>query len=364
MITSSEILEGRILVVDDQAVNVVLLERMLSGAGYLSVACTTDPTEVSRLHREQGFDLILLDLQMPGKDGFEVMEELKEIEPEGYLPVLVITAQPGHKLRALGAGAKDFVSKPFELAEVLARVHNMLEVRLVHRRLHAFNDLLEERVKERTAELHESYRESVLAMTRAVEYRDEDTGEHVHRISHFSRELAQRLGMDGSFVDRIAFASPMHDVGKLGIPDRILLKQARLTPEEWEVMKGHTTIGARILGESTSPYRGMATEIALDHHERWDGGGYPNGKKGEAIPLSARIMMLCDVYDALRSKRPYKAAIDHPRAADIISHGDDRTQPGHFDPGVLAAFERCHTSFRDIFEECSGETGIPGPASR
>ena len=305
-----------------------------------SITSTMDPGEVCELHRKNRYDLILLDLQMPGMDGFQVMEGLKEIEPDGYLPVLVITAQPGHKLRALQAGAKDFISKPFELAEVLARVHNMLEVRLLHKELHNYNDVLEQRVRERTADLQESYLETIFTMMRAAEHKDEDTGAHVQRISYYSRELARMLGLDEEFVDTIFFASPMHDIGKIGIPDHILLKPGALTPEEWEVMKGHTSMGAKILGNSKSPYLRMGAEIALNHHERWDGGGYPNGKRGEAIPLPARIMNICDIYDALRSKRPYKPAFDHLKTMDIITRGDGRTQPEHFDPAVLAAFTR------------------------
>jgi len=294
--------------------------------------------------------LILLDLLMPGMDGFQVMEGLKEIEPDGYLPVLVITAQPGHKLRALQAGAKDFISKPFELAEVLARVHNMLEVRLLHKELHSFNDVLEQRVRERTADLQESYLETIFTMTRAAEHKDEDTGAHVQRISYSSRELARMLGLDEEFVDTIFFASPMHDIGKIGIPDHVLLKPGPLTPDEWEIMKGHALMGSKILGDSKSPYLKMGAEIALNHHESWDGGGYPNGARGEAIPLAARIVNICDVYDALRSKRPYKPACDHLKTVGIVTRGDGRTHPERFDPAILAAFKQHHHSFRDIFE--------------
>lgn len=350
MISSSDILHGNILIVDDLEANILLLERMLRGAGYDSITSTMDPTEVCALHRQHCYDLILLDLQMPVMDGFQVMEGLKEIEAGGYLPVLVITAQPGHKLRAFKAGAKDFIGKPFEIPEVLARVHNMLEMRLLHKQLHNYNDVLEQRVQERTAELQENYLETIFTLTRAAEYKDEDTGAHVKRISYYSRELAGMLGMEKEFVDQMFFASPMHDVGKIGIPDHILLKPGGFTPDEWEIMKGHAAMGAKILGNSKSPYLKMAAEIALNHHERWDGGGYPDGKRGEAIPLSARILNICDIYDALRSKRPYKPAFDHLKAVEIITHGDDRTRPDHFDPKILAAFKKNHQMFCDIFE--------------
>jgi putative two-component system response regulator len=350
MISSSDILHGKVLIVDDLEVNVLLLERMLRGAGYESITSTMDPLEVCALHLKNRYDLILLDLQMPGMDGFQVMEALKETEPDGYLPVLVITAQPDHKLRALKAGAKDFIGKPFDLAEVLIRVFNMIEVRLLQKELHNYNDVLEQRVRERTADLEESYLETIFTMTRAAEYKDEDTGAHVKRISYYSRELARMLGLDEEFVDKIFFASPMHDIGKIGIHDHVLLKPGGFTPEEWEVMKGHTSMGAKILGSGKSPYLKMGAEIALNHHERWDGGGYPNGKRDEAIPLAARIMNICDIYDALRSKRPYKPAFDHLKTVDIITRGDGRTQPEHFDPVIFAAFKQNHQSFRDIFE--------------
>ena len=364
MINLSDILAAKVLIVDDLEANVQVLSRMLVSAGYTSVESTMNPLEVRGLHLKNRYDLILLDLLMPGMDGYQVMEGLKEIEEDGYLPVLVITAQPDQKLRALRAGAKDFVSKPFDLTEVRARVYNMLEVRLLHKKLHNYNDLLEQRVRERTADLQEGYLETIFTMTRAAEHKDEDTGVHVKRISYYCRELARILGPDEEFVDRIFFASPMHDIGKIGIPDHVLLKPGRFTRDEWDVMKRHTSMGWRILGHSKSPYLMMGAEIALSHHERWNGGGYPNGTRGEAIPLTARIMAICDIYDALRSKRPYKPAFDHQKTVDIITNGDDYTRPGHFDPVVLAAFEQYHRSFRDIFEAHEAETMQDGNTGR
>ncbi len=350
ILDSNDILFSKILIVDDQQVNITLLERMLKRAGYVSVNSTMNPLDVCELHRQNHYDLILLDLCMPIMDGFQVLERLTEIETEDYIPVLVITAQPDQKLRALKAGAKDFISKPFEISEVLARVHNMLEVRLLNKTLHHYNDVLEQRVQRRIADLHLSHLETILVMTRAAEHKDEDTGVHVQRISYYSRELARILGMDDVFIDTIFFASPMHDIGKIGIPDHILLKPSGLAPEEWIIMKGHTAMGDKILGNCKSPYLRMGAEIALNHHERWEGGGYPNGNQGEAIPLSARIMAICDIYDALRSHRPYKPAFDHPKTLDIITHGDGRTQPDHFDPAILDAFKQNHEVFCNIFE--------------
>ncbi len=350
MIDNVAIFKARILVVDDMETNVQLLVRMLVSAGYSAVTSCMDPRAVCTLHSQHAYDLILLDLMMPGMDGFQVMEGLKEIAPDGYLPVLVVSAQPGEKLRALQSGAKDFISKPFALAEVLARVHNMLEVRLLHQALQHANDVLEQRVRERTADLQENYLETIFIMTRAAEHKDDDTGAHVQRISHYASALARLLGQDEDFIDRMFFASPMHDIGKIGIPDHVLLKPGGFTPEEWEIMKGHAAMGAVILGNGKSRYLKMGAEIALNHHERWDGSGYPHGKRGEEIPLTARIMNICDIYDALRSKRPYKPAFDHEKAVDILTQGDGRTQPEHFSPPILAVFQKNHLLFRDIFE--------------
>ncbi|HTL98603.1 MAG TPA: HD domain-containing phosphohydrolase [Holophagaceae bacterium] len=353
MADPAAIFNASILIVDDLDANVQLLTRMLASAGYTSIASTMDPVEVCDLHLKHPFDLILLDLQMPGMDGFQVIEELRGFEPGGYLPVLVITAQPDHKLRALQAGAKDFISKPFELAEVLARVHNMLEVRLLHSELRGHNEALEERVRERTADLQENYLETIFTMSRAAEFKDEETGFHLRRISRFCLHLSRLLGLDEAFADTIYFSSPMHDIGKIGVPDHILLKPGDLTPDEWVVMRGHPLMGSQILGNSKSSYLQMGAEIALNHHERWDGGGYPNGKRGEAIPMASRIMNICDIYDALRSQRPYKPAFDHATAMGIMTRGDGRTQPEHFDPAILDAFQRSHAAFAGIFDTCA-----------
>lgn len=351
VISLSTILKSKVLIVDDQEANVMLLEQILLREGYEAVSSTLKSTDVCDLHRQHAYDLILLDLQMPDMDGFAVMEELKQIEKDSYLPVLVITAQPDQKLRALKAGAEDFITKPFEIAEVLMRVHNMLKVRLLNKELHSYNEILEQRVHERTADLKEGYQETIFTMTRAAEHKDEDTGAHVQRISYYSRVLSEALGMDNEFIETIFFASPMHDIGKIGVPDHVLLKPSGLVQNEWEMMQEHAAMGAKILGDSKSPYLKMGADIALNHHEKWDGTGYPNGKKGNEIPLAARIMCICDIYDALRSKRPYKLAFDHQKTVEIIIHGDSRTQPTHFDPLILNAFMLNHQAFCDIFDE-------------
>ena len=333
MMDSLNILRAKILIVDDEEVHIHQLERMLWGAGYVSFASIQDPAEVFALHLKNHYDLILLDLEMPGLDGFQVMERLKGSEKGGYLPVLALASLPAHKLRALQAGARDFITKPFELGEVLARVHNMLEMRLLHQELQEYNALLEQRMQGRTAELQESYLETIFTMTRAAEHKDEDTGAHVQRISYYNRELARLLGMDEDFVDNIFFASPMHDIGKIGIPDHVLLKTSSLTPEEWIVMKEHTVMGSRILGSSSSPYLKMGAEIALAHHERWDGGGYPDHLAGTDIPLIARIVMTCDAFSAMTTTRSYRAARTPAEACDELQ----RCAGTQFDPTIVEA---------------------------
>ena len=207
------------------------------------------------------------------------------------------------------------------------------------------------RRKQNEKKLHDSFVESIYSLMRAAEYRDDETGAHVKRISYYTKVLAEQMGMDDDFCDQIFYASAMHDIGKIGIPDHILLKPSGLTPDELEIMKTHTVIGGKIMAGNTSPYLQLGMQIALAHHERWDGGGYPYGLKGDAIPLSARIMQLADVYDALRSKRPYKTALDHKKTVEIITKGDGRTEPSHFDPAVLAAFQKSADAMDEVFEQ-------------
>jgi putative two-component system response regulator len=230
-------------------------------------------------------------------------------------------------------------------------VRNLLRLKEYSDFLDSHNRLLKQQVRRRSVNLRDSYLETIFALTRASSYKDEETGYHVQRISYYCKRLAEALGMESLFIDNIFYASPMHDIGKIGIPDHILLKPGKHMPEEMEIMRTHCVLGSQILGSSESPYLAMGTEIALNHHEYWDGSGYPNGLKGDAIPLSARIMAICDVYDALRSRRPYKPPFDHKKAVQIISKGDGRTKPEHFDPAVLNIFMQCTEQFRDIFQQ-------------
>lgn len=327
---------AKILVVDDNPSNVLLLEKILSNAGYEAVQSTTDPLAVAGLHQREKFDLILLDIQMPKLDGFGVMRCLKELQIEDYLPILVLTAQNDSETRsrALEQGAKDFVTKPFEVDEVLSRVANMLEVRLLYNQKRDQNEVLEEMVRDRTQKLRDTNLQIVRYLGRAAEYRDTETGMHVIRMSTMSARLGQAIGMDRNECELLLNASPMHDLGKIGIPDCILLKEGPLNQEEWEVMKTHTLIGAEILAGHDSEILGLAGVIALTHHERWDGSGYPNGTKGEDIPIVGRITTVCDVFDALTSDRPYKSAWSVEDAVDFIRRGSG----AQFDPSLVDLF--------------------------
>jgi putative two-component system response regulator len=343
-----------VLVADDDERNLKLFDSLLQAEGYRTVLAT-DGLEALQRVAENPPSLILLDVMMPEMDGFEVAAHLKQDERTRTIPIIMVTAldDRASRLRALEAGAEDFLTKPVDRAELIVRVRNLLKLKEYSDFLANYNQMLEDQVRERTSQLASSYRETIFTMTRAAEYKDEETGAHVRRISFYTVEIASRLGLDAEFRDTIHYASPMHDVGKIGIPDHILGKPGSFTPEEWSIMKTHSALGAKLLAGATSPYLKMGEEIALSHHERWDGSGYPLGLTGEHIPYSARIMNICDQYDALRSKRPYKPALPHERALEIIAAGDGRTLPWHFDPAVLAAFVQCASSFNDIYAEHS-----------
>jgi putative two-component system response regulator len=342
---------ARILVVDDEERNRRLLVAMLEAEGY-TAAEAADGAQALELARQNPPDIVLLDIMMPGMDGYDVARTLKADVATKAIPVVMVTALDDResRLRGLEAGAEEFVTKPVERNELRIRVRNLLRLKEFSDFLANHNRILDSQVKERTRQLLSSYRETIATMTRAAAYKDEETGAHVARISFYTVKLAQALGLDGEFCDTIHYASPMHDVGKIAIPDAILGKPGKLEPHEWEIMKTHAGLGAKLLRGTDSPYLVMGAEIAEGHHERWDGGGYPVGLKGEAIPISARIMNICDQYDALRSKRPYKPAFPHEKALEIITVGDGRTMPSHFDPAVLHAFKGSVGRFRDIFE--------------
>lgn len=330
---------ARILVVDDEPANIKFLRRVLEPEGYRELMSTTDPAEVLGLCREDPPDLVLLDVMMRGMDGFEVLRRLQvQAEPGSFLPVLVLTSDHTHeaKRKALAGGAKDFLTKPLSPAEVRLRVRNLLETRFLHRQLKDQNRLLEERVRERTADLERARYETLERLARAAEYRDDETGEHTRRVGRLAARIAQVLGWDRERCEMIFRVAPLHDVGKIGVPDSILLSPNRLTEEEFRIMQTHTTIGAELLGDSEFPLMHMAEEIALTHHERWDGSGYPRGLAGESIPWPGLIVGAADTFDALTTVRPYKEAWSVEATMEEI-----RAQSGrHFSPDVVEALEQ------------------------
>ena len=340
-----------ILIVDDEESIRALLKKQMESDGY-AVATADNGRSAITAAAETAPDVVLLDALMPAMDGFEVAEVLKSTEATRNAPIIMVTAldDQASRLRALKAGVQEFLTKPVDRNEVSLRVRNMLMLKEYSNFLVDQNRLLEQRVEERSREVVNSYRETIATLTRAASYKDEATGAHVQRISYYTEELAIALGMNAAFCETIRYASPMHDIGKIAIPDAILLKTGTLNEQEWTIMRSHTTIGAQLLGSGNSPYLQMGAEIALHHHERWDGGGYPAGLKGHVIPYSARIMNICDQYDALRSVRSYKKSLSHETAVEIITVGDGRTMPSHFDPDILEAFKRCAKAFREIFE--------------
>ena len=329
----TDIRDARILVVDDEPSNLRLADAMLRLEGYTDIVLVQDPRDVMPRYADAPVDLILLDLNMPGLDGYAVLAQLQALQDPLLPPVLVLTAQSGHAhtLQALGAGARDFVSKPFDRIELLMRVRNLLEVHLARRLLHQQRDALERVVDERTRELHDSRLQVVRLLGRAAEYRDEETGNHILRMSHTAALLARGAGWTAEDCELLLHAAPMHDIGKIGIPDRILLKPGKLDADEWKLMQQHVEIGGRMLEGTGSPLLEMARRVALTHHERWDGSGYPLGLSGDAIPQVGRICALADVFDALTSARPYKAAWTVDAALELMREQSGR----HFDPELL-----------------------------
>lgn len=327
---------SRILIVDDQPVNVALLEGILDEEDFTSYRSVLDSREALPAYLDYLPDLILLDLQMPFMDGFEVMKQIRAcLSPQDFLPILVLTADitPGSKRRALAEGAMDFLTKPFDAMEVALRIRNLLQTRALHLQLQGQNEILDQKVRDRTAELEATQVEILERLALAAEYRDDNTGQHTKRVGETAAQIAEALGWQTGEIELIRRAAPLHDVGKIGISDLILLKPGRLTTEELERMRMHTELGARILSGGQFPLMQWAEQIALTHHERWDGTGYI-GLCGEAIPMAGRIVAVADVFDALTSERPYKQAWTQQEATEEIQRQSGR----QFDPRVVEAF--------------------------
>ncbi len=321
--------QGKILIVDDEKANIRLLEIILQQNGYTNVYSTLDPREAHTLFSSIAPDIVLLDLTMPHLDGFAIMQQLRPEMGINSVPILVLTANAttASKHRALKEGASDFLTKPLDEIEVLLRIKNLLETRF-------HSALLEAKVQERTHDLEKAQLETLQRLALAAEYRDDDTGLHTKRVGTTAGCIAQALKFPETQVDLITRAAPLHDVGKIGVSDAILLKPGKLTDQEFDIMRQHTVIGAKMLSGSTSPWLQLAEEIALSHHERWDGRGYPHRLAGEAIPLVGRIVAVADVFDALTHERPYKKAWPVEEARAEI----ERQSAQQFDPRVVAAF--------------------------
>lgn len=336
----------KILLVDDTKTNIDVLVQALKNDYKLGVAL--NGKKAIEYADTKKPDLILLDIKMPEMDGFEVCQKLKESVETRDIPIIFITAMDdtGHKTKGFEMGAVDYITKPFDITEVKARVKTHLSLKIAREKLENQNTILEEKVLERTKELEETQREILHRLGLAIEYRDEETGTHIKRMSEFCRLLADAAGLSPEDAKILALASTMHDVGKIGISDTILLNSDQLTEETRGIMETHTTIGAQLLSDSKCKLIQVAEIIAYTHHERWDGTGYPRKLKGEEIPLYGRIACICDVFDALISERPYKEAWTPRDALETIKKGSG----AHFDPHLVELFLNLEPSLIKIIE--------------
>jgi putative two-component system response regulator len=351
---------ARIMVVDDVSTNLKLLDLLLTSEGY-RVDTYTRGIDALEAATTAPPDIILLDVSMPEMDGYEVCRRLKNEEHLQNIPVLFISAhaETADKVKGFEVGGVDYITKPFHVAEVRARVGTHLKLARLQNMLQQQNADLEKRVEEKVAEVYSAQLSTITALAKLAEHRDNDTGKHLERVQRYTHILAVRLQekrvyvgeIDDRFIHNLYHATPLHDIGKVSIPDRILLKPGRLDPDEFEVMKTHTTVGAETLAAVYADYQSneflsLGVAITRSHHERWDGAGYPDRLAGTEIPLSARIMAVADVYDALRSKRVYKGAKPHGDTVAIICDGSG-TQ---FDPEIVAAFLSIEQEFSQIDE--------------
>jgi two-component system response regulator RpfG len=327
-----------ILIIDDQLTSRQILQQLVSSIEEnLTVKAFANPVEALQWTDNNSFSLVLTDYKMPEMDGIQFIKRLRSNQSHTHIPVIMVTSIEDRNVRyeALEVGATDFLMKPVDHHECRARCRNLLTQYQQYKIISDRSRWLERRVAEATSEIRMRERETLLRLARAGEYRDEETGNHVIRMAKYSRVIAEHLGFSKDDADVIEMAAPMHDIGKIGIRDDILLKPGKLTSEEFELMKDHTTIGYDILKDSPSKFLQMGAVIALNHHEKFDGTGYPYGKKGDDIPIEARIVAIADVYDALVSERPYKNAWSVQAALEYMESHKGK----HFDPECFEAFK-------------------------
>jgi putative two-component system response regulator len=369
----------RLLFVDDEPNCLRSIERMLRGQRQVwEMQFVSGVREALEAVGANDFDVVISDVAMPGRDGFDLLGELRESEKTKDLPVVMLTGLGDDDLKclALNQGATDLLAKPVSLEDLKARIRSVLRLKSCQDELRQLNDTLQQKVTERTRELENSHIDILWRLAKAGEYRDEATGDHIARVGCYSRLLAKKMNLPETFVETIFLTAPLHDIGKIGIPDSILLKPGKLSPPERNLMQKHCAIGAEILrqeprgqrllmkligNESYLPWSGkdnrlldMAVSVAMGHHERWDGRGYPARRAGDDIPVEAQIVALADVYDALCSSRPYRPAFPERKALAIM-----KTQSkGQFSPRVYHAFENLVKSFRSVRAAFAAEMNL------
>lgn len=346
----------RILIVDDEQSIQEYLSKILSHEGY-ETKTADNAQDALEIIKGGQIDLLLTDIKMPGKSGLWLLEQLKKLSVSTSAMVITASDDLEDAVEAFEFGAENYMLKPLHMDVIFHKVRIVLEKRRLFLANINYQHNLERLVAERTGELNRAkdrirkgYIETIQRLTIVAEYKDEETGSHLSRIGLYVKILAEVMGLSADKAEILHIASAMHDIGKISIPDNILSKPGPLTLEEFEIVKKHTVVGAKILKGSDSEFLKVAEGIALGHHEKWDGTGYPYGLKKEEIPVENRIMSIADQYDALRSRRPYKPPFDHQTAYKIITEGDRKSQPEQFDPAILELFKKHHKNFDEIYE--------------